>query len=105
MFHFKIVVNNGPVDGRLRYLGLPLLSQCPRPTTTSNMLCAGGYYGKGVCAGDSGGPLVVPRSESDDTAIVIGISSFTYGNCGQFGEDVFARVQARLGWIKDKMEK
>ena len=102
MFYFKIVVDNGPFDGRLRYIGLPLLSQC---TSSSNMLCAGGYYGKGVCAGDSGGPLVVPRSESDDTAIVIGISSFVYGNCGRENvEDVFARVSAQLGWIKDKME-
>ena len=55
--------------------------------------------GKGICVGDSGGPLVVPKSESDDTAVVIGISSFREDDCGQ-SSDVYASVVAQLDWIK-----
>ena len=75
---------------------MPLL-----PGQCSNHLCAGGKDGKGACAGDSGGPLVVPRSQSDDTAVVIGISSGVTtdadGNCKL---SAFASVSAELDWIK-----
>ena len=61
--------------------------------------------GKGVCSGDSGGPLVVPKSNHDDTAVVIGISSFgeniNYEDCGL---SVFARVSAQLDWINAHLE-
>jgi secreted trypsin-like serine protease len=60
-----------------------------------------GNMGKGICAGDSGGPLVVPKSESDDTAVVIGISSYVWGDCGILNSpSVFASVSGQLDWIK-----
>ena len=87
----------------MRYVALPLHSQDNSQCTSassSNILCAG-YDGKGVCTGDSGGPLVVPRSKSDDTAIVIGISSFVDLNeAGDCTMSFFARVSAELDWIK-----
>ena len=88
----------------MRYVALPLHSQC---TSSSNMLCAGYFEGgKGVCTGDSGGPLVVPRSQSDDTAVVIGISSWVTTDevTGDCKMSVFAKVSAELDWIKTKME-
>ena len=81
---------------------MPLHSQC---TSSSNNLCAGYLEGgKGVCSGDSGGPLVVPRSNSDDTAVVIGISSWvTYDEVTKDCKmSVFAKVSAELEWIKTK---
>lgn len=75
---------------------MPLLQgQC------STHLCAGGKDGKGACAGDSGGPLVVPRSQSDDTAVVIGVSSgVTTNENGDCELSYFASVSAELDWIK-----
>ena len=81
---------------------MPLHSQC---TSSSNHICAGYLEGgKGVCSGDSGGPLVVPRSNSDDTAVVIGISSWvTYDEVTKDCKmSVFAKVSAELEWIKTK---
>ena len=73
-------------------------------------LCAGSEYGGKGCIrnGDSGGPLVVPRSDSDDTAVVIGISSMSRGRDhenGVCGLSVFAKVTAELEWIKANMGK
>ena len=91
----------------LRYVALPLLAPvyCE---PYEFWLCAGSeeYIGKGTCSGDSGGPLVVPRSNSDDTAVVIGISSLgdendENGNCGQLS--IFSKVTAELKWIKANM--
>ena len=69
-------------------------------------LCAGSKNGgKGTCNGDSGGPLVVPSSNSDDTAVVIGISSFgTHDENGDCDLSIFSKVTAELKWIKDHME-
>lgn len=105
---------SGPFPDKLRFVGLPLQapSDCFFPTKL--FLCAGSggvsgveWSGKGTCSGDSGGPLVVPRSDSDDTAIVIGVSSFVFrdspnGDCRQ---SVFAPVIPQLKWIKDNMGK
>ena len=93
----------GALSNNLRYVALPLLSQC---TSISNHLCAGYLEGgKGVCSGDSGGPLVVPRSQSDDTAVVIGISSWVTTDevTGDCKMSVFAKVSAELDWIKTKL--
>jgi hypothetical protein len=48
--------------------------------------------------------LVVPRSNSDDTAVVIGISSWvTYDEVTKDCKmSVFAKVSAELEWIKTK---
>ena len=77
-----------------------MLNQCKYSSYST--LCAGSRHdGKGVCAGDSGGPLVVPRSKSDDTAVVIGISSWvTFDADKNCKSSFFASVSAELGWIK-----
>ena len=96
-FFHCLIVDAGPISQSLRYVALPLLEgQC------SNHLCAGGSDGKGACAGDSGGPLVVPRSQSDDTAVVIGVASGVRKNenTNDCELSFFASVSAELGWIK-----
>ena len=57
-------------------------------------------------SGDSGGPLVVPKSSRDNSAIVIGLTSFGYKKgCGyERMPDVFTKVIKYLDWIKDRME-
>ena len=98
--HPAIVVTGPSPTSTLRYVGLPI-TQCPSQST-SNMVCVGGDdIGQSACFGDSGGPLVVPRSKSDDTAVVIGISSHKYADCGKKPE-AFSSVAAQLDWIKTK---
>ena len=87
---------NGLGSRNLMYVGMPILT-CPS-NQTSNIVCAGGN-GEGVCGRDSGGPLVVPKSTSDSTAVVIGISSHKFGPCAQ-NPAAFASVVAQLNWIK-----
>merc|ERR1712172_4223 len=74
---------------------------------TANMICAGDADGgESTCSGDSGGPLVVPKSSTDDTAVVIGATSFgPRDGCGLQGlPAVYAHVTKYLDWIKPKME-
>ena len=59
---------------------------------------------KSPCSGDSGGPLIVPKSSSDDTAVVIGVASWVIGYCNGEMPAVFADVINYLNWIKPKME-
>ena len=101
----------------LKFVHLPLITneKCvnasgsenlyPEEEITKNMVCAGFLEGgKGGCKGDSGGPLVVPRSSTDDTAIVYGITSFM-NKCAQPKyPTVFARVTEFLPWIKTFLE-
>ena len=101
----------------LKYVHLPLVTNAkcvnasgsenlyPEEEITKNMVCAGFLEGgKGGCKGDSGGPLVVPRSSTDDTAIVYGITSFM-NKCAQPKyPTVFARVTEFLPWIKTFLE-
>jgi len=73
---------------------------------TANMICAGDADGgESTCSGDSGGPLVVPKSSSDDTAVVIGATSFgPRDGCGMQGlPAVYAYVTRYLDWITPKM--
>ena len=52
-----------------------------------------------------GGPLIVPKSSTDNFAVVIGVSSFGEITCGKKGfPSVFAHVTKYLDWIKPKME-
>ena len=101
----------------LKYVHLPLVtnSNCvngtgsensyPIEEITKNMVCAGFTEGgKGACHGDSGGPLVVPRSSTDDTAIIYGITSFVGGCAEPKYPTVFARVTEFLPWIKTFLE-
>ena len=88
--------------------------KCTRPNTlwpaewiTAGMICAGDEDGgESICHGDSGGPLIVPKSSTDDRAVVIGVSSFvSTAGCGAKGwPSVFAYVTNYLDWIKPKME-
>ena len=63
---------------------------------------------KAPCSGDSGGPLIVPKSSSDDTAVVIGVTSWVIGTkhrrCDGDFPAMFADVINYLNWIKPKME-
>ena len=73
---------------------------------TANMICAGDADGgESTCNGDSGGPLVIPKSSTDDTAVVIGATSFGLPPCGRQGfPAVYAYVTKYIDWIKPKME-
>ena len=95
----------------LQYASLPLITNdactemyceinCdayPRNRITENMVCAGdGSQDAG--RGDSGGPLIVPKSHSDDTAVVFGVVSWAHG-CGRTA-GVYTRVTKYLDWIQ-----
>ena len=73
---------------------------------TANMICAGDADGgEAACSGDSGGPLVIPKSSTDDTAVVIGVSSFGPKICGSKGlPSIYTYVTKYIDWIKPKME-
>jgi len=98
----------------LKYVVVPLITnaKCVKPHTnypsnwiTSNMVCAGYLTGgKDSCQGDSGGPLVVPKTSSDDTAIVYGVVSWG-DECAKAKQPgVYARVTNYLAWIKANMK-
>ena len=72
----------------------------------AGMICAGKWNegGKDSCQGDSGGPLVVPRSPTDDTAIIYGIASFVNHCAEPKYPTVFARVSEFLPWIQTFLE-
>jgi len=112
------LIGQGPdvTTSDLMWVTMPVVKRnsCVRPSSawhpsiiTNNMICAGDHDGgESVCHADSGGPLVVPRSFSDDTAIVLGVTSFVsiYG-CGVKGyPSVFAYVIPYLDWIRPLME-
>ena len=95
---------------------IPVITRdkCIHPNTnwgasqiTEGMICAGDKDGgESHCKGDSGGPLILPKSSTDDTAVVIGASSFGPSTCGTKGlPSVFTYVTHYLDWIKPKMEK
>ena len=102
-----IILVPGPYPDKLRFVGLPIIppSECIKPSKL--YLCAGSELeGKGICRGDSGGPLVVPRSNFDDTAIVIGVSSIATADSQNIcRKSVFAPVIPQLKWIKVHMGK
>ena len=53
-----------------------------------------------LCSGDSGGPLIIPKSDTDDTAVLIGIVSFGY-RCGlSDAPGVYTRVTEYISWIQ-----
>merc|ERR1712158_291204 len=69
-----------------------------------SMVCAGyAKGGKDSCQGDSGGPLVVPKSSSDDTAIIYGVVSWGAGCASPDLPGVYARVTKFIDWIKKNM--
>ena len=101
----------------LKFVHLPLITNAkcvnasgsenlfPEEKITKNMVCAGFTEGgKGGCHGDSGGPLVVPRSPTDDTAIIYGIASFVNHCAEPKYPTVFARVSEFLPWIQTFLE-
>jgi len=98
----------------LKYVMVPFITnaKCVKPYTnypsnaiTSNMVCAGYINGEiDSCKGDSGGPLVVPKSLSDDTAIVYGVVSWGWGCAVAKQPGVYVRVTNYLPWIKANMK-
>ena len=108
MFYCDVVDPTGGQSDDLRYVVVSLASEkrCNYLSMgKSGFLCTEGTDGKETCGGDSGGPLVVPRSESDDTAIVIGLPSYNWNLCGQRAANFFAKVADELPWIKANMGK
>ena len=109
MFYCDVVdPSPGGLSVDLRYVGISLTSEkrCKYLSLgKSGRLCTEGSDGKETCPGDSGGPLVVPRSEFDDTAIVIGFPSWNWNFCGQKGANFFGKVADELPWIKANMGK
>ena len=91
---------NSPI---LRWVRLNI-TQCNDHRPINNMVCAGSGR-KGICVGDSGGPLIAPKSDSDDTAVVIGIASDYQGyTCRGTGPySIFARVGSQIDWIKTNL--
>jgi len=99
----------------LQYVAKPVIvrDECINtlwgPGLTAGMICAGDADGgESTCSGDSGGPLIVPKNSTDDTAVVIGVTSFgLIDGCGSNPgfPAVYAYVTNYLDWILPKMEK
>ena len=70
-----------------------------------NYHCADKGTVEATCKGDSGGPLIVPKSSTDDTAVIISVNSFGPENCVGKRPEVFTYVTKYLDWIKPKMER
>ncbi|XP_037792013.1 phenoloxidase-activating factor 3-like [Penaeus monodon] len=69
----------------------------PRFKLVDEQICFGGRPNRGTCKGDSGGPLVIGET-------VIGLLS-KGGKCAEAGRpDVFTRVDAYVGWIKENLK-
>ena len=97
--HLPLVTNSNCVNGNGSENSYPI------EEITKNMVCAGfPEGGKGSCHGDSGGPLVVPRSSTDDTAIIYGITSWGKTCAEPYYPTVYARVTEFLPWIKTFLE-
>jgi len=111
------LVGQGPDKGThdLMYVTKPVIPResCVWPKTKwhpnqilETMICAGDADGgESTCKGDSGGPLVVAKSATDDTAVVIGATSFgSTTGCGAVGlPAVYADTVTNLAWIKARM--
>uniref|UniRef100_A0A1A9WJB4 Peptidase S1 domain-containing protein n=1 Tax=Glossina brevipalpis TaxID=37001 RepID=A0A1A9WJB4_9MUSC len=65
-------------------------------------LCAGSFSdNRDTCAGDSGGPLFVNHPEFSCQFLVVGITSFGEGGCGNKGiPAVYTRVKLYIDWIE-----
>ena len=107
-----MILIGGNLPDILQYVKVPLMSNADCKKTgfgygkylLDSMVCAG--YPKGAkdsCQGDSGGPLVVPKSATDDTAIIFGVVSFGSGCAKPNFPGVYARVGKFLDWIKKGM--
>merc|ERR1711892_752457 len=104
--------SGGNLPDILQYVNVPLMTNDDCKKTgygTSNilpsMVCAGyAKGGKDSCQGDSGGPLVVPKSSSDDTAIIYGVVSWGSGCADPNMPGVYARVTKFVDWIKKNMD-
>jgi len=98
----------------LMYVSVPIISneKCIKPHTiynssdiTPNMICAGGSVFDGgplgdSCSGDSGGPLIIPKSDTDNTAMLVGIVSYGI-RCGRSDSPgVYTRVTEYISWIQ-----
>jgi len=105
--------DDNSVSSWLKYVAVPFITnnKCVRPHTnyfsnqiTSNMVCAGFFTGEvDSCQGDSGGPLAVPKSSTDDTAVVYGIVSWGLECAKAKQPGVYTRVTRYLSWIKANM--
>ena len=77
-----------------------------------NMVCAGWPEGDvNACKGDSGSPLYVPKSPSDNSAIIIGITSWVLNPCNSnptkgYKSEIgaYTRVANIVNWIKSNMK-
>ncbi|XP_037826294.1 LOW QUALITY PROTEIN: serine protease snake-like [Lucilia sericata] len=65
-------------------------------------MCAGSFTDKrDTCMGDSGGPLFVDHPDYKCLFLVLGITSFSHGGCGNVGHPaVYTRIQLYLDWIE-----
>jgi len=106
--------NGGSASSHLKYVAVPFIpnAKCVKPHTnypsnliTSNMICAGLLTGEvDSCQGDSGGPLAVPRSSTDDTAVIYGVVSWGWACAKAKQPGVYTRVTNKLPWIKANMK-
>ena len=75
----------------------------PWDAQTNTMICAGGSD-RDACQGDSGGPLIVPRSSTDDTAVIYGIVSYGVGCARPKNPGIYTNVTSFIDWIEYQME-
>ncbi|GMH38348.1 hypothetical protein BSKO_06232 [Bryopsis sp. KO-2023] len=107
--NFSSVLRQAP---ELRIFPLEKCKQLWEGSINDEMICAAPTKVskcQRVCEGDSGGPLVLPsknspKSKSDKTDVLLGITTFSPDYCGQneslpFQPDVFSSVLSVIDWI------
>ncbi|XP_073833752.1 venom protease-like [Musca autumnalis] len=69
---------------------------------TTIQMCAGSFYHeKDTCSGDSGGPLFVDHPDYRCLFLVLGVTSYGEGGCGNKRSAAFyTRVSAHVEWIE-----
>ena len=101
----------GVSSNQLRRLDMEFVStsNCQSDYNSNSIIRGNGIHlcgqarDKGMCLGDSGSPLM--DDDDPSTAVQVGITSFTYGECGDRDiPDVFAPVATYYDWIQSQLQ-
>lgn len=103
-----VVSVQGRAPDRLQEIDIPVLPDdvCHdvwKPmVNVTRQLCAGNRAPlRQPCSGDSGGAMIAKLAHM--TYVQLGVVSFSLQNCHESRPEVFTRVSAYMGWIRDNL--